>query len=338
MKSKSFMLMVLSMGFGLIAAIGISQVMGSKANTAPPVKMGPVLVASSHLNIKAQLSEENCSIENWPVNLIPEGAATDLEEVKGKVITARARKGQVLHSMDIKHRNEIVELAIPPGHKVINIKVPPEDAMSGLLSPGAKVDIIGVFPVRDRNGNGTNRSETRTFLKAIRVFNVNGNTTDAQHREGSKNSGSAIVGVIVTERQAEKIVLVKKEGDIRLALRGEADETEPTDVDDPFFKDLEKDDQLDDEPVAKSGLPETANTMVIYHGGTEERKSYFDKDDNLIHSTTTSSESGGDMYGPYKGPPSSESGRPTGEPRDYEDSEESGEINPGREEDQYQGE
>ncbi len=54
MKSKSFMLMILSMGFGLIAAIGISQVMGR--NNGPAVKapkMGPVLVAADHLDHNA---------------------------------------------------------------------------------------------------------------------------------------------------------------------------------------------------------------------------------------------------------------------------------------------
>ena len=50
MKSKSFMLMVLSMGFGLVAAIGISQVLGQKSANAEPEKaMGPVIVAAARL-------------------------------------------------------------------------------------------------------------------------------------------------------------------------------------------------------------------------------------------------------------------------------------------------
>lgn len=335
MKSKSFMLMVLSMGFGLIAAIGISQVMGSKGNSQPAVKMGPVLVANDHMDHKTELSEENCRIENWPLSLIPEGAATDMAEVNGKFITTRLRKGQALITVDIKDKSEIVDLAIPPGHKVINVKVPPEDAMGGLLSPGAKVDIIGVFPVRNGNTN-TNRSETRTFLKAIRVFNVNGSTTSHQHQEGqSKGSASAIVGVIVTERQAEKIVWVKKEGDIRLALRGEEDlESGEEDEEDEFWDFLNKDKPQQgitfESPTNRSSdTPETSFTTVIYQGSGIEKIS-FDDEGNQIGVQVT--ESGGGSS--YRAP----SGGSQGSSADYEESDDSEDIDNQNENDQYRGE
>ena len=81
MKSKSFMLMILSMGFGLIAAIGISQVMGrSKGSNQPAQKMAPVLVAADHLDMNVLLTEENVKIENWPEAIIPEDAAVALED------------------------------------------------------------------------------------------------------------------------------------------------------------------------------------------------------------------------------------------------------------------
>ena len=49
MKSKSLILMVVSLGFGLIAAIGISQVMGNNKQVEPTVERAQVLVAAKSL-------------------------------------------------------------------------------------------------------------------------------------------------------------------------------------------------------------------------------------------------------------------------------------------------
>ena len=136
MKSKQLVLIAIALLCGLVSAIGIIQAMGNKGDVAANIPMGPVLVASEYLDHKAELSETNIRLENWPLNLIPEGAATEMTAVDGKFITTTLRSGQAIIMEDVSNREDILGLAIPPGHKVINIKVPQEDVMAGLLSPG----------------------------------------------------------------------------------------------------------------------------------------------------------------------------------------------------------
>ncbi len=86
MKSKSMILMVVSLGFGLVAAIGISKVMGgSSGPDKPAVKTGPVLVATSQFDHGTLLTEENIKVEDWPLQIIPENAMTDIEDVKDRL-------------------------------------------------------------------------------------------------------------------------------------------------------------------------------------------------------------------------------------------------------------
>ena len=229
MKSKQLVLIAIALLCGLVSAIGIIQAMGNKGPVAEKIPMGPVLVASEHLDHNAELTEENFSVESWPKNLIPEGAATDLAEVKGQVITTRLRKGQAIFLEDVKPESELITKKIPPGLKVINIKVPSEDLLAGLLSPGDRVDIIGIFDTNNRRGEQT--SETKTFLKAIRVFNIGASTSAAQDQKKT-GGASGIVGVLVTEKQSEKIVWAKKNGEIRLAMIGDSVDA---DVEDPEF-------------------------------------------------------------------------------------------------------
>ena len=64
MKSKSIFLMAVSLGFGLVAAIGITQVMGrNKAEPVAEVEKQTVLVAVEDLDINTELTPEMFSEE-----------------------------------------------------------------------------------------------------------------------------------------------------------------------------------------------------------------------------------------------------------------------------------
>ncbi len=334
MKSKQLVLIAIALLCGLVSAIGIIQAMGSKGQVAAEIPHGPVLVATAHLDHKAELNEENVKLENWPANLIPEGAASDLAQVEGKFITTRLRSGQAIILEDVFNRSEIPGLAIPPDHKVINIKVPPEDLLDGLLSPGDRVDIIGVFDTRQ---NGEQRSETKTFLKGIRIFNIGRSTSAQDQKKAGVNSG--IVGVLVTQSQSEKIVWARKNGEIRLALIG--DQVAETEVD-PIF-------DMDNEPsknqsTLASDLAFTApipkfdksklRQVKVYALG-KVTSSWFDEEGNEVIIPANES---GNMMGPSTGIPGMPSGARGRPPVDYEGFDGSAEIPNGIEEDQYRGE
>lgn len=218
------MLMVLSMGFGLVAAIGISQVLGQKSANAEPEKaMGPVIVAAVDLDPNTRLTEENVKIENWPLNIIPDDAATSLEDVEDMVNRNRLGKGMPINLSVIVNEKSVASLSIPSDMKVVAIKVPSDDLFGGLLSPGDKVDVIGLFTKRDKkNANRINQT-SKTFLRGLQVFSINNSMKSVETREDSPTAGtnSAVVGVLATEEQAEAIYYVLKTAQIKLTLRGE---------------------------------------------------------------------------------------------------------------------
>lgn len=275
MKSKSFMLMILSMGFGLIAAIGISQVMGR--NNGPVVaapKMGPVLVAAAALDHKALLNEENVRIENWPIEIIPEAAATTIEQITDMAIRTRMSKGLPIMMTDLVNKNEVSRLNIPEGYKVVAIKVSEDDTIAGLLNPGDKVDVIGLFKTQSRTGE--KRTFSKTFLKALRVFSVNSQmTANTGSRTESSTRGNAIVGVLVTEKQSEAIVYVQKTGTLKLVLRGDDMDGEDNNDEDLLafgFPDQEQDDadENEEQNSRSMGVSYGSNSMVIWEGNDPE--------------------------------------------------------------------
>ena len=346
MKSKQLVLIAIALLCGLVSAIGIIQAMGSnKAPVVEEIPKGPVLVASAHLDVRTELNEENVSLEEWPLSLIPEGAGTEMTDVKGKFITTRLRTGQAIITEDVMARNDIPVLAIPPDHKLINIKVPSEDLHAGLLRPGDRVDIIGIF---NTNRRGELKSETKTFLKGIRVFNI-GNSTSAQDQK-KNGSASGIVGVLVTERQSEKIVWAKKNGEIRLAMIGDSNVYGGPDPDFPMDED--SDEPEVDSPGSLSLAPSESRKpkfdmsklrqVKVYSNGSY-KITFFDEDGNQVE-VPPHLQSKMPASLQVLPEPSGSATKPSGSGAkeelevDYEGLEDSVDFPNGTEEDQYQGE
>lgn len=223
MKTKSVILLIVSLAFGLVAAVGISQVMGGSGSKEAKVKTGDVVVATKQLDHHEILTEENVKIEKWPVAIIPENAANSLKEIKDTRIATRLSRGLPILKSDLVNKNHISKLAIPKGYRVCAIKVSAEETINGLLQPGDKVDVIGVFKVEQKT-TGKQVSTSQTFLKNIVVYSVDSSTRRAAGpREGGGN-GSSIVGVLLDVKQSEQLVLVQKVAQLKLVLRGDDEE------------------------------------------------------------------------------------------------------------------
>ena len=224
MKSKSIVLMAISLGFGLVAAIGISQVMGTTKESEPEAPITrPVVVATEYIDNNTKLTAENVRIEQFPLEIAPENAAETVEDVEGKVLLTRVGKDFPILLQDVVDEKEATRLPIPPGFKVSSIKVGAEGAFGGLLQPGDIIDVVGVFKIKGKDRKV--RIASVTFLKKIRVFSVDSQVRPSMERgEGSKKN--VIVGLLLTRKQSEQLFLVQKAATIRLNMTSQEEDGE----------------------------------------------------------------------------------------------------------------
>ena len=335
MKSKSVVLMIVSLGFGLIAAIGISQVMGKGGKGEATIERGQVLVAAVDLNHGDDLNEETVKIEHWPVEVIPETAARSFDDIKHKKIATRLSKTLPIMLNDTKNASEIDRVVIPRGFKLVAIKVSAEDSINGLLQPGDRVDLIGVVSVKAADpttGKITNQTVSETFMKNVEVYAVNGNINSGGPRESG--GGNTIVGVLVTEKQSELIVLGQKEAKLRLVMRGEADDFGDSDNEIVDYNDFyqsvyggkdstevaatDEGDDVDDQDQNLDVDSDENHTCRVWAGDNFEEIKFVGK--KRLTPTENGSSSKSDDFD------------------DYDDREQSDEIESGLEEDQYPGE
>ena len=216
--TKSIILIVIALGCGLIASIGISQVMDRPDSQAAETES--IYVAASNIPSWAELTPDLVKLEEWPKGKIPQDAIRSMEELESKSPRFPLYPGEpiVLSKLSDQQGDGQASVRIPAGHQVFAVKVDKESALSGLISPGDKVDIL-VF-IRGRGDRL--KTGTRTILRNTTVFAVN----DQIERQGDETSIDAkTVSLLVLPEQSEKLLLAKQLGTIHLALRKPGDDS-----------------------------------------------------------------------------------------------------------------
>ena len=219
MKMKSIVLIVIALGCGLVATIGISQVMEKNAGSGGGnIKMAPILVAKTDIDIGSSLDANAVELEEWPAAKIPEGAARSLDEVTGKFPQVRFYKGEPILQAKISGQNQDPTTSIPDGYQTSTIKVDEDTVMEG-IGPGNRVDIM-VFL---RKSEEIRQTGVYPLLKNVRVFSKGAQierTVDSKKQEVRART----ISLIVTPSQAREIALAAEMGRIRLALRNPKDD------------------------------------------------------------------------------------------------------------------
>jgi pilus assembly protein CpaB len=219
MRPKSIMLLLLALGCGLVASIGISQVMDARNRAAAPeVEKEPIFIAARDIKVNEPLNEKNLKLEEWPKEKIPSDAVRDLKEIQGQraggIILADEPLRKAKFAVD--HRIE----EIPKGYRVVAVPADAVSATGNLLQPGDRVDMLLAI----KNNSGVQNQFAKTILQDIRVFAVNEQWQTAEGNKSNEIIAAKTVSLLVTPAQAETIALASEMGKIRLVLRHPDDE------------------------------------------------------------------------------------------------------------------
>jgi pilus assembly protein CpaB len=225
MRPKSMILIVIALGCGLIASIGISQVMESQVTEQPIVTpMEQIYVATTDVPLGQTLSPQMVKLEEWPQDKIPEGAVRSLEQLEGQRSLTRLYPGEPIMMAKLIDANKFFGAAekIPKGFRVASVRVTMDSSASGLINPGDRVDVL-VFLKR---GAGITSTGTRTILKNVTVFAVNDRFQRDPEEEGEGGLRAKTVSVLVKPNQVEKLMLAQELGRIKLSLRPTDDDSD----------------------------------------------------------------------------------------------------------------
>lgn len=225
MRTRSVVLLALALGCGLIAAVGINQVMANrKTESKPTGEMKPIFVATTDISPGDLITPKSVKLEEWPVGKVPEGALSKVEEIDGRRARVKVFAGDVLRENKLFNKGETGHLAtelIPAGYRVVAVEADEVAAGGALIRPGDRVDVLVHM---ERNPHkGVENTTTQTILQDIKVFAVGDVYTLDPGRDDDKSLSAKTISLLVTPEQAQKLTMASEMGKIRLTLRSHAD-------------------------------------------------------------------------------------------------------------------
>lgn len=220
-RSRMLMIGVLALGLGVLAAVFVYKTLQSRT-AGPSEPMTEVIVASDDLQVGARVDEHDIKIIKIPMADLPPGAPRKRSDVIGHGVIIPITKGEFILPTKLAGENAGSGLPslIPPGMRAVSVKVTEVISVAGFVTPGTRVDVL-------LTGNpGGSEQQTTTVLQNIAVL-ASGHTLERSSTGEAQNA--AVITLLVTPEDAQRLTLAGSEGKIQLALRNPLD-TKPQDV------------------------------------------------------------------------------------------------------------
>jgi pilus assembly protein CpaB len=223
MRPKSLLLLALALGCGLVASIGISQVMDRNSRPQQALETTPIYVAKHNINTGDPIDASMLSLQEWPKDKVPRGAIATLEDLEGRRPRSTIIEGEPILDAKLLARGHVPDpiQQISKNMRLKTISVNAETSAAGLLGPGDRVD-VHLFVKADARNN-IPFALSKVILQNIRVFAVD--ATVQRSPDGTEERTNAkTVSLMVTPQQASILTLAEKLGDISLVPRNPDDD------------------------------------------------------------------------------------------------------------------
>jgi pilus assembly protein CpaB len=183
----------------------------------------PLVIAATDIPARSIVQKDQLEIKNIPVEGYPQGGASALEDVSGKILLINLRKSDVLLSPMLESTSrdgaktetafDSFSIAVPQGKRAVAIPVGLAGGVNHKIKPGDRVDVLVTMDIRDEKEN----SKTITSLAAQDVLVLN--TGDNTLKDSDKIQASASYILALSVPQAMSVTLGSEKGSIRLILR-----------------------------------------------------------------------------------------------------------------------
>ncbi len=226
MQSKSLILLVFALICGIVASIGITQVMARRSATpaAQEIETQPVFVVKEDVPMGNVLDAEKLKLEQWPKGKVPEGAIGKLEDIEGRRPRAKLFAGEPILEVKLLSKGESAggaAVTIPLGYRSVPVKVDEVSGGAAMILPGDRVDVL----VYVKQSKDIRKTMTKTILQDIKVFAVD-STYTLESDESGQSIRAKTISLLLTPDQTERVMLAHELGKLRLALRSPNDHDE----------------------------------------------------------------------------------------------------------------
>ncbi len=202
------------MAVGFLAAVYVYNNLKPKGSTDAGAD---VIVAANDLQVGARVEERDIKVIRIPSGDLPPGAPRKRTDVIGHGVIIPISKGEFILPNRLAGENAGAGLPslIPPGMRAVSVRVNEVVSVAGFVTPGTRVDVL----LTGAPG-GSSDQQTTTVLQNVAVL-ASGHTLERTSTGEAQNT--AVITLLVTPDDAQRLTLASSEGHIQLALRNPLD-------------------------------------------------------------------------------------------------------------------
>ena len=222
MKSQTIILLIVAVGCGLVAMLGVQQVLNKKSGDE--TEKIEVLTAITDIEIGVPLTDMNCGFQLFDKEMVPEGAITDFSATAERQLVIPVNVGDWITEKKLGERGLTGKtVMIPDGMQVCTIQVDATTSHSGMLKPGHRVDVMLNYDAKDEEGESVNK--VRRLLQYVEVFAVDDKVYGRDGDEGSSKAKN--ISLVLSPKNVMYVEMAKStNGRMSTVLRRTGDDTE----------------------------------------------------------------------------------------------------------------
>lgn len=249
-RNRLMMIGALALVIGLFASVYVYRNLQSRTGSVEPQIQ--VIVAANDLQVGARVEERDVKIISIPASDLPAGAPRRRSDVLGHGVIIPISKGEFILPNKLAGENAGSGLPalIPPGMRAVSVRVNEVVSVAGFVMPGTRVDVL-----LTGTPGASGEEETTTVLQNVAVLASGHNL---ERNASGEPQNTAVVTLLVSPDDAQRLALASTEGHIQLALRNPLD-TRAEDVPASSTRGL-----------YKGLLPPAVTTPVVHHPRVEK--------------------------------------------------------------------
>jgi pilus assembly protein CpaB len=271
---------LIAFGIAWLSALLLSWYVYKRTNAPQTRDVISVVAAAHDLAVGKRLQADDLKLLTLDRKDLPKGSFLKSAEVIDRAVATPISAGEVLLNAKLatKGSGEGLTALIEPGKRAVSVQINEISGVSGFIQPGTRVDVL--FTRVFSNGDAA----TVTILQNVKVIAF-GRQLDPSAKPDPKDTARPTVAtLLVTQDQAQKLVLAGQRGRIQLVLRNGLDDQVGELADPVASRDLGIEEPRKPQPVrppspppppapTKAKADEDVHVIRIYRGDkvTEEK-------------------------------------------------------------------
>lgn len=215
-RNRLLMIGVVAVVLGLVVSFSVYNNLKAKtlASNQPGVA---VIVAAKDLPVGQKITNDDLKIVRIPEGSFPANAIRNKAEVleRGVVVPISAGEFILNNKLAAEKAGAGLPSLIPPGMRAVSVRVNEVVSVAGFVLPGTRVDVL----LTGNPGAGGDQ-QTTTVLENVAVL-ATGQRLERNSAGDPENA--AVITLLVSPDDAQKLTLASTQGRIQLALRNPLD-------------------------------------------------------------------------------------------------------------------